>query len=53
MLENEQSYVEKLRSELAKAAAGGGNPNTISSLQNKLANAERRLKTLQEPLEQV
>lgn len=53
MLENEQSYVDKLRSELAKAAAGGGNANNIVSLQAELANAERRLKKLQEPLDQV
>ncbi|XP_011497167.1 PREDICTED: rho guanine nucleotide exchange factor 12 [Ceratosolen solmsi marchali] len=52
MLENEQNYVEKLRSELAKAAAGAGNANNITSLQTELANAERRLKKLQEPLDQ-
>lgn len=53
MLEDEQNYVEKIRSDLAKAAAGGGNANNIAALQTKLANAERRLKSLQEPLDQV
>ncbi|KAJ8683003.1 hypothetical protein QAD02_018795 [Eretmocerus hayati] len=52
MLENEQNHVDKLRSELAKAAAGGGNANNIASLQAELANAERRVKKLQEPLDQ-
>ncbi|XP_031788329.1 rho guanine nucleotide exchange factor 12 isoform X2 [Nasonia vitripennis] len=53
MLEDEQNYVEKIRSDLAKAAAGGGNANNIAALQTKLANAERRLKSLQEPLDQL
>lgn len=53
MLEDEQNHVDKLRSELAKAAAGAGNANNIASLQAELANAERRLKKLQEPLDKV
>ena len=47
MLENEQSYVERLRSELAKAAAGA-NVNNIAACQAELASAEKRLKTLQD-----
>ena len=53
MLENEQIYVDKLRSEIAKVAANGGNGNNMTTLQTELANAERRLKKLQEPLDQV
>lgn len=49
MLENEQSYVDKLRSELAKAGTGSGNINT-AALQTELAGAERRVRTLQEQL---
>ncbi|XP_076650814.1 rho guanine nucleotide exchange factor 2 isoform X2 [Halictus rubicundus] len=48
MLENEQSYVDKLRNELAKAASNGGNVNV--GLQAELAGAERRVRTLQEQL---
>lgn len=49
MLEKEQSYVDKLRSELAKAGTGNGNVN-IATLQTELAGAERRVRTLQEQL---
>ncbi|XP_076383350.1 rho guanine nucleotide exchange factor 2 isoform X1 [Megalopta genalis] len=48
MLENEQSYVDKLRNELAKTASSGGNVNV--GLQAELAGAERRVRTLQEQL---
>ncbi|XP_020285964.1 rho guanine nucleotide exchange factor 11 isoform X2 [Pseudomyrmex gracilis] len=48
MLEKEQSYVDKLRSELAKAGTGGG--GNVSSIQNELTGAERRVRTLQEQL---
>ncbi|XP_014478297.1 PREDICTED: rho guanine nucleotide exchange factor 12 isoform X2 [Dinoponera quadriceps] len=53
MLEKEQSYVDKLRSELAKTGTGTGNGNggvNITALQNELAGAERRVRTLQEQL---
>ncbi|XP_003691392.1 rho guanine nucleotide exchange factor 11 isoform X1 [Apis florea] len=49
MLEKEQSYVDKLRSELAKASTGSGNVNVVS-LQTELAGAERRVRTMQEQL---
>ncbi|XP_072764898.1 rho guanine nucleotide exchange factor 12 isoform X1 [Anoplolepis gracilipes] len=49
MLEKEQSYVDKLRSELAKAGTGSGNVN-VTTLQTELAGAERRVRTLQEQL---
>lgn len=49
MLEKEQSYVDKLRSELAKAGTGSGNVNVVA-LQAELAGAERRVRTLQEQL---
>lgn len=49
MLEKEQSYVDKLRSELAKAGTGSGNVNVVT-LQAELAGAERRVRTLQEQL---
>ncbi|KAF3422016.1 hypothetical protein E2986_12046 [Frieseomelitta varia] len=49
MLEKEQSYVDKLRSELAKASTGSGNVNVVA-LQTELAGAERRVRTLQEQL---
>ncbi|CAK9805241.1 Rho guanine nucleotide exchange factor 12 [Anthophora quadrimaculata] len=49
MLEKEQSYVDKLRSELAKASTGSGNVNVVT-LQAELAGAERRVRTLQEQL---
>lgn len=49
MLEKEQSYVDKLRSELAKAGTGSGNVN-VATLQTELAGAERRVRTLQEQL---
>lgn len=49
MLENEQSYVDKLRSELAKTSSGSGNVNVVA-LQAELAGAERRVRTLQEQL---
>ncbi|XP_023248166.1 rho guanine nucleotide exchange factor 12 isoform X2 [Copidosoma floridanum] len=51
MLENEQSHVDKLRSELAKQTAAG-NANSIVSLQTELGNAERRCNKLQEQLDQ-
>lgn len=50
MLEKEQSYVDKLRSELAKTGTSSGNASNITTLQSKLLGAERRLKTLQEQL---
>ncbi|XP_017794853.1 PREDICTED: rho guanine nucleotide exchange factor 11 isoform X2 [Habropoda laboriosa] len=49
MLEKEQSYVDKLRSELAKASTGSGNVNVVA-LQAELAGAERRVRTLHEQL---
>ncbi|XP_011332497.1 rho guanine nucleotide exchange factor 12 isoform X2 [Ooceraea biroi] len=49
MLEKEQSYVDKLRSELAKAGTGSGNVN-VTAIQTELAGAERRVRTLQEQL---
>lgn len=49
MLEKEQSYVDKLRSELAKAGTGSGNVN-VATVQTELAGAERRVRTLQEQL---
>ncbi|KAL6428551.1 hypothetical protein ACFW04_007884 [Cataglyphis niger] len=49
MLEKEQSYVDKLRSELAKAGTSNGNAN-VATLQTELAGAERRVRTLQEQL---
>lgn len=52
MLENEQSHVDKLRSELAKETAGG-NANNIVSLQTELCNAERLCKELEQQLNQV
>ncbi|XP_043471753.1 rho guanine nucleotide exchange factor 11 isoform X2 [Leptopilina heterotoma] len=51
MLEKEQSYVDKLRSELAKV--GAGNSNSIASLQTELNGAERRVRVLQERLKAV
>ncbi|XP_066599508.1 rho guanine nucleotide exchange factor 12-like isoform X2 [Prorops nasuta] len=48
MLEKEQSYVDKLRSDLAKA--GAGYANNITAVQAELANAERRVRTLQDQL---
>ena len=48
MLEKEQSYVDMLRSELAKL--GAGNSNSIASLQTELTGAERRVRVLQERL---
>ena len=51
MLEKEQSYVEMLRSELAKL--GAGNSNSIASLQTDLTGAERRVRVLQERLNAV
>lgn len=51
MLEKEQSYVDKLRSELAKTGTGCGNGGVnVTALQNELAGAERRVRTLQEQL---
>lgn len=51
MLEKEQSYVDKLRSELAKTGTGNGNSGVnVTALQNELAGAERRVRTLQEQL---
>lgn len=49
MLEKEQSYVDKLRSELAKAGTGSGGVN-VTAVQAELAGAERRVRTLQEQL---
>nr|XP_012137502.1 PREDICTED: rho guanine nucleotide exchange factor 12 isoform X9 [Megachile rotundata] len=49
MLEKEQSYVDKLRSDLAKASTSSGNVNIVA-LQAELAGAERRVRTLQEQL---
>lgn len=51
MLEKEQSYVDKLRSELAKV--GAGNSNSIATLQTELNGAERRVRVLQERLNAV
>ncbi|XP_043278903.1 rho guanine nucleotide exchange factor 11 isoform X2 [Venturia canescens] len=50
MLEKEQSYVDKLRSELAKAGAGAGSVSSVTTLQAELAGAERRVRTLQDQL---
>lgn len=50
MLEKEQSYVDKLRSELAKSGAGGGSVSSATALQAELAGAERRVRTLQDQL---
>ncbi|XP_035720374.1 uncharacterized protein LOC118440848 isoform X3 [Vespa mandarinia] len=50
MLEKERSYVDKLRSELAKAGACGYNVNNVATLQSDLAGAERRVRTLQDRL---
>lgn len=49
MLEKEQSYVDKLRSELAKASTGSSNVNVVAR-QTELAGAERRVRTLQDQL---
>lgn len=49
MLEKEQSYVDKLRSELAKTGTGSSSTN-ITAVQAELAGAERRVRTLQEQL---
>lgn len=49
MLEKEQSYVDKLRSELAKAGTGSSSTN-ITAVQAELAGAERRVRTLQDQL---
>ncbi|XP_067203804.1 rho guanine nucleotide exchange factor 11 isoform X3 [Linepithema humile] len=49
MLEKEQSYVDKLRSELAKTGTGSGGAN-VTAVQAELAGAERRVRTLQEQL---
>ena len=45
MLEQEQSFVDKLRSDLAKAGTAAS-----TALQAKLAGAERRVRTLQDQL---
>ncbi|XP_057324420.1 rho guanine nucleotide exchange factor 12 isoform X3 [Microplitis mediator] len=50
MLEKEQSYRDKLRSELAKMGIGSGNVANSSTLQTELAGAERRVRTLQDQL---
>ncbi|XP_063995232.1 rho guanine nucleotide exchange factor 12 isoform X4 [Diachasmimorpha longicaudata] len=50
MLEKEQSYVDKLRSDLAKAGVNSGNASNIINLQSELAGAERRVRKLQEEL---
>nr|XP_031847705.1 rho guanine nucleotide exchange factor 12 isoform X2 [Nomia melanderi] len=50
MLENEQSYVDKLRNELAKTGSGSGSGTVNVGLQAELAGAERRVRTLQEQL---
>ncbi|XP_074095470.1 rho guanine nucleotide exchange factor 2 isoform X4 [Cotesia typhae] len=50
MLEKEQSYVDKLRSELAKMGIGSGNVSSVATLQTELAGAERRVRTLQDQL---
>ncbi|XP_053593711.1 rho guanine nucleotide exchange factor 11 isoform X3 [Microplitis demolitor] len=50
MLEKEQSYRDKLRSELAKMGIGSGNVSNSSTLQTELAGAERRVRTLQDQL---
>ncbi|KYN43816.1 Rho guanine nucleotide exchange factor 12 [Trachymyrmex septentrionalis] len=49
MLEKEQSYVDKLRSELAKTGTGSSSTH-VTTLQAELAGAERRVRTLQEQL---
>ncbi|XP_018395362.1 PREDICTED: rho guanine nucleotide exchange factor 11 isoform X4 [Cyphomyrmex costatus] len=49
MLEKEQSYVDKLRSELAKTSTGSSSTH-ITAVQAELAGAERRVRTLQEQL---
>ncbi|XP_018377345.1 PREDICTED: rho guanine nucleotide exchange factor 12 isoform X3 [Trachymyrmex cornetzi] len=49
MLEKEQSYVDKLRSELAKTGTGSSSTH-ITAVQAELAGAERRVRTLQEQL---
>jgi len=49
MLEKEQSYVDKLRSELAKNGTGSSSTH-ITAIQAELAGAERRVRTLQEQL---
>lgn len=49
MLEKEQSYVDKLRSELAKASSSS-NSNNVATLQVELAGAERRMRTIMEEL---
>ncbi|XP_039306176.1 rho guanine nucleotide exchange factor 11 isoform X2 [Solenopsis invicta] len=49
MLEKEQSYVDKLRSELAKVGTASSSTN-VTTLQTELAGAERRVRTLQEQL---
>ena len=48
MLENEQRYVESLRSKLAKSK----DPGTESIIQQDLVGDERRVHTLQHQLEQ-
>jgi len=51
MLEKEQSYVDKLRSELAKAGTSSGSGITnVTAVQAELTGAERRVRTLQEQL---
>ncbi|XP_018315492.1 rho guanine nucleotide exchange factor 12 isoform X2 [Mycetomoellerius zeteki] len=49
MLEKEQSYVDKLRSELAKTGTSSSSTH-ITAVQAELAGAERRVRTLQEQL---
>ncbi|XP_014614376.1 PREDICTED: uncharacterized protein LOC106792462 isoform X2 [Polistes canadensis] len=53
MLEKERSYVDKLRSEIAKAGACGYNVNNVATLQSDLAGAERRVRTLQDRLSAI
>uniref|UniRef100_A0A0C9S1B8 ARHGEF12_2 protein n=1 Tax=Fopius arisanus TaxID=64838 RepID=A0A0C9S1B8_9HYME len=50
MLEKEQSYVDKLRYDLAKTGTSSGNTSNIVNLQSELAGAERRVRKLQEEL---
>ncbi|XP_025161774.1 uncharacterized protein LOC105192214 isoform X2 [Harpegnathos saltator] len=51
MLEKEQSYVDKLRSELAKTGTGSSSGSVnVTALQTELSGAERRVRTLQEQL---
>lgn len=50
MLETEQRYVDTLRSNLAKAGAGGGGSNNVATWQAELVGAERRVRTLQDEL---